>query len=69
SIPKTDETPLLPTSITPLIMPLENLTINKKSKTHDKYERLAEEMNSLTMNSVNVERKVSLIYFFKMYNI
>ncbi|CAM4859019.1 unnamed protein product [Rotaria socialis] len=57
SIPKTDETPLLPTSITPLIMPLENLTINKKSKTHDKYERLAEEMNSLTMNSVNVERK------------
>ncbi|CAF1334234.1 unnamed protein product [Rotaria sp. Silwood1] len=57
AVPNNDETLLLPTSIAPLIVPLEQLTITKKSKNQDNYERLAEDMNSLTMNNGDAERK------------
>ncbi|CAF2555925.1 unnamed protein product [Rotaria sp. Silwood2] len=57
TVPINDDTPLLSTPIAPLIMPLEQLTITKKSKSQDNDERLAEDMNSLTMNNGDAERK------------
>lgn len=45
-----------------LIVPMENLTLSKKSKTHDCYEELAQEIRSLTVNNIDSERKVRLSF-------
>lgn len=37
---------------------MEKLTLSKKSKNHDCYEELAQEIRSLTMNNPDTERKV-----------
>jgi hypothetical protein len=53
-------------SVFQLIIPLEKLTISKKSKSQDCYEQLAENIRSLTMNNGDAERKVN-IYFLENF--
>ncbi|CAF1262893.1 unnamed protein product [Rotaria sordida] len=57
AVPKNDDILLLPAPIAPLITPLEQLTITKKSKNQDHYEQLAKDLNSLSMNNGDNERK------------
>jgi hypothetical protein len=52
SVPTHNEVPAAP-----LITPLEDVTIDKKSKNKDCYEQLAEEIRSLTVNNTNTGRK------------
>jgi hypothetical protein len=52
SVPNTAETP-----DAPLVVPLEKLTLSKKSKSQDCYEQLAENVRLLTMNNGDTERK------------
>jgi hypothetical protein len=70
SVPSNEETPLLPVPIAParsdqLTIPLQKLTINKKSKNKDCYEQITEDIRSLTMNNNDTERKVNRKFFFK----
>lgn len=39
---------------------MEKLTLSRKSKSHDCYEELAQEIRLLTMNTLDTERKVRI---------